>query len=299
MSSENLRERLALSPNRVGSVFLGDIQRHFARPSSRITSAQSTPTSSPPNTSVSGVFAFHQSHGHHPTLPRRSSLDDDIDIDMDPLEPTPAANDLNAPIATLPPLHNDNKPGKVDPVLALELRLRWLEALILGIKQDLSRERKGKGKDVAEYASFGNAQMIASANLKRGETLMRLAQSVQHKLDEALEGNEGLKRFMDNCVSCFLLVGLQCFILTFSFLDDQHTHLLTPTFALSGILPDPPSYDKMTPEEITAFLTEMEPDIRAADRDMLEIDALEQKGVLGSGKLPGMFQPQLYIFANI
>jgi Cu+-exporting ATPase len=33
----------------------------------------------------------------------------------------------------------------------------------------------------------------------------------------------------------------------------------------------------------------MEPDIRAADRDMLEIDALEQKGVLGSGKLPGMF----------
>jgi len=44
----------------------------------------------------------------------------------------------------------------------------------------------------------------------------------------------------------------------------------------------------MTPEEITAFLTEMEPDIRAADRDMLEIDALEKKGVLGSGKLPGM-----------
>jgi len=43
----------------------------------------------------------------------------------------------------------------------------------------------------------------------------------------------------------------------------------------------------MTPEEITAFLTEMEPDIRAADRDMLEIDALEKKGVLGSGKLPG------------
>jgi hypothetical protein len=77
------------------------------------------------------------------------------------------------------------------------------------------------------------------------------------------------------------------------FLDDQHTHLLTPTFALSGILPDPPTYDKMTPEEITAFLTEMEPDIRAADRDMLEIDALERKGVLGSGKLPGMFIHQL------
>ena len=71
-------------------------------------------------------------------------------------------------------------------------------------------------------------------------------------------------------------------------IDDQHSHLLTPSFALSGILQDPPAYEKMTPEEIFAFLTEMEPDIRAADRDMLEIDTLEKKGVLGAGKLPGM-----------
>jgi Cu+-exporting ATPase len=81
------------------------------------------------------------------------------------------------------------------------------------------------------------------------------------------------------------------------FLDDQHAHLLTPTFVLSGILSDPPTYDKMTPEEMTAFLTEMEPDIRAADRDMLEIDALERKGVLGSGKLPGMLHPVFLWFS--
>jgi len=218
-SSENLRDRLTLSPNRVGSVFLGDIQRHrFASPSSRITSAQNTPTSSPPNTSVSGVFALHQSHCHHSTIPRRSSLDDDIDIDMDPPEPAPAViqRHLNAPTTPVP-LHHGNKPGKIDPILALELRLRWLEALILGIKQDLSRERKGKGKDVAEYASFGNAQMIASANLRRGETLMRLAESVQQKLDKALEANEGLKRFMDNCLSCFLFVGARIVLQLLSF----------------------------------------------------------------------------------
>lgn len=71
-------------------------------------------------------------------------------------------------------------------------------------------------------------------------------------------------------------------------LDDQHAHLLTPSFALSGILPDAPTYDKMSAEEINAFLAEMESDIRAADRDMLEIDALEKKGVLGAGKLPGI-----------
>lgn len=56
---------------------------------------------------------------------------------------------------------------------------------------------------------------------------------------------------------------------------------------MSGILPDPPTYDKMTTEEINAFLTEMEPDIRAADRDLLEIVALEKKDVLGAGSLPG------------
>lgn len=71
-------------------------------------------------------------------------------------------------------------------------------------------------------------------------------------------------------------------------IDDQHAHLLTPSFALSGLLPDPPSYENMSPEELEAFLTEMEPDIRAADRDMCEIEALENKGVTGAGKLAGI-----------
>jgi hypothetical protein len=125
----------------------------------------------------------------------------------------PPSPDVKQFDATPPLYHGEgNKPGTIDPVLALELRLRWLEALILGMKQDLSRERKGKGKDAAEYASFGNAQTIASANLKHGETLMRLAQGVQHKLDKALEGNEGLKRFMDNCLACFLLWSIHRFI---------------------------------------------------------------------------------------
>jgi hypothetical protein len=82
-------------------------------------------------------------------------------------------------------------PGKVDPALALELRLKWLEALILGMKQDLGKDRKGKARE--EYTG------IATAHLKPGETLTRLAETVQSKLDKAVEDNEGLKRFMDNC----------------------------------------------------------------------------------------------------
>lgn len=88
-----------------------------------------------------------------------------------------------------PDLHHG--PGKVDPALALELRLKWLEALILGMKQDLGKDRKGKARE--EYTG------IATVHLKPGETLTRLAETVQSKLDKAVEDNEGLKRFMDNC----------------------------------------------------------------------------------------------------
>lgn len=43
----------------------------------------------------------------------------------------------------------------------------------------------------------------------------------------------------------------------------------------------------MSPNELEAFLAELEPDIRAADRDMREIEMLEKKGVTAAGKLPG------------
>ena len=65
-------------------------------------------------------------------------------------------------------------------------------------------------------------------------------------------------------------------------IDDQYAHLLT----LSGIIPNAlPSYENMTPSEFETFLQEMEPDIRAAERDMREIEVLDQKGVTAVGKL--------------
>jgi len=43
----------------------------------------------------------------------------------------------------------------------------------------------------------------------------------------------------------------------------------------------------MSPEEAEVLLVEMEPELRAADRDMHEIGMLEQKGVTAAGKLTG------------
>jgi hypothetical protein len=50
----------------------------------------------------------------------------------------------------------------------------------------------------------------------------------------------------------------------------------------------------MTPEEFEALLQEMELDIRAADRDMREIELLERKGVTGAGKLAGAYTDTLF-----
>lgn len=127
-------------------------------------------------------------------------------------------------------------------MLSLELRLRWLEAILLGVKQGGRRQ-----------------------DLKHGETLVRAADDIQRRLNTVVDGHEGLRKFVQNY--------------------DQHAHLLTPSFALSGVLADAPAYENMSAAELDALLAEMEPDVRAADRDMREIEMLESKGVTEAGKL--------------
>ncbi|KAJ2936967.1 hypothetical protein H1R20_g151, partial [Candolleomyces eurysporus] len=251
----------------IGSVFLGDRQRirHF---SSSTTHSSSTPPSSPPPNGASGMAGRTSSPLSHSF--------DDLGVDQDVADSSPSSSSkrggssregLKAHLRDLPP---EAKRKPIDPELALELRVRWLEAIVLGLKQPqdptgpgtgVGAGRKGKGKEPAP-----------ASLLKHGETLLRLAENVQKQLESAVEGNEGLRKFMDKY--------------------DQHAHFLTPSFALSGVLPDdagsPASYySNLTPEEIDAFLAEMEPDIRAADRDMREIDELVKKGATSTGKLSG------------
>jgi hypothetical protein len=54
----------------------------------------------------------------------------------------------------------------------------------------------------------------------------------------------------------------------------------------------------MSPEEVEALLVEMEPEIRAADRDMREIEILEQKGVTAAGKLARKSCTSLFNFGE-
>lgn len=80
----------------------------------------------------------------------------------------------------------------IDPELSLELRLRWLEALILGTKHD----HKGKETELA-----GPVAASSRSELKQGETLVRAVEDIQKSLNLAVENNDGLKKFMDYCTS--------------------------------------------------------------------------------------------------
>lgn len=108
-----------------------------------------------------------------------------------------------------------------------------------------------------------------------GETLSKATHAIQSRLNGIVEKNDGLKKFMSSY--------------------DQHAHFLTPSFALSGGLSEPPAYENMSAAELEALLAEMETDIRAADRDLQEIDQLNKKGVTSAGKLGDyeILQPRL------
>jgi hypothetical protein len=101
---------------------------------------------------------------------------DDVQSELSAEQPTAAVTPLaQLELSTAPPV--------IDPVLSLELRLRWLEALLLGVRQD-ARDRKGKDK-VPE--------------LKHGETLIHLAGDVQRRLNNVIQSNDSLQRFMSKC----------------------------------------------------------------------------------------------------
>ncbi|KAG6813156.1 hypothetical protein H0H92_013562 [Tricholoma furcatifolium] len=201
----------------IGSVFLGDNTRHRilsnTSHSSHSSPSSSPPPSSPPPSSIAAVF------------PRSIP-------------------------SSIQQIQKQSKPPAtpIDPRLALDLRLRWLEALLIGIGINPKSSRKA-----TEVTSH---------------TLCRTAEDLQRRLDAIVASNDGLKRFLAQY--------------------DQHAHLLTPAFGLSlpGTSLDPASENStMSAAQVEALLAEMEPDIRAAERDMHEIEQLEAKGVTGAGKL--------------
>ncbi|KAG8984014.1 hypothetical protein FRB90_005622, partial [Tulasnella sp. 427] len=125
--------------------------------------------------------------------------------------------------------------------------IKWLEALVIGLKS------------VTDPKAVGEAT--------HPQDLFQHAEEVQIKLHDAIENNDSCRKFIKNY--------------------NQYAHLLSPAAAISPVgSAEVPTYDAMPDQEFETLLAELEPDIRAADRDLLEIDDLDHKGVSAAGKLP-------------
>lgn len=149
----------------LGSVFLGHVQRL------RILS--STPPSSPPP------------NGDAPAASSSEHLEDVLES----LDGTESPAKISA------------APTTIDPVLSLELRLRWLEALLLGVRQ---YDARGGGRDNNNNKdSKTTTSELINSKGPSGQTLVRLAADVQRRLYHVVESNEGLKKFMYQCQSFF------------------------------------------------------------------------------------------------
>ncbi|KAF9447727.1 hypothetical protein P691DRAFT_801916 [Macrolepiota fuliginosa MF-IS2] len=267
----------------IGSAFLGDLQAKRIRHLSSPTSSTSPPASPPAN----AIYNSNQMSTIQSLSPQSKS----------PSQSPQGGDQPNQPWAALglPP----NK-ATIDPILALELRVRWLETLVLGIGapssaaganadgKAIAKDEKGRGalRSIKNKRTDKQKEREQGKGKETATALTRLTEDVKKRLDAIVETNEGLRKFMDNY--------------------DQHAQYLTPTFALSGVMDAPlpstptsedadgnknlspsllPVFEHMSPQEFEAYLTEMEPDVRAADRDMREIEALVGKGVAGAGKL--------------
>ncbi|THV02457.1 hypothetical protein K435DRAFT_775463 [Dendrothele bispora CBS 962.96] len=226
----------------IGSVFLGDSKRIrvLSSPST------STPPSSPPPTastsvSMAGVLSDASAHS-----------DGDVDEIYDGESQSLArSGETQQQWPHSQQQTQQEPPPAIDPEVSLELRLRWLEAIVWGVK----------GKNTPAEKQLAKAKLL---ELGQGDTIARAAANLQRRLDGIVDRNDGLKRFMGHY--------------------DQHAHFLSPAFAL-GLVPDAPSYENMSSAEFEVYLREMSEEIRAADKDMQEIEALDKKGVTGAGKL--------------
>lgn len=98
-----------------------------------------------------------------------------------------------------------SRPPTVDPVTSLELRVRWLEALVSGMSgvdphSAGHHHSKSKADDLKEKEKEENARNFG---------LLRKVDQVQQQLDQVVEENDQLRRFMSKCELNYCI--LHCF----------------------------------------------------------------------------------------
>ena len=88
----------------------------------------------------------------------------------------------------------------IDPVLSLELRIRWIEVLLFGVKQDqatLKKETINNAKNNNKGST--TAASVSTKSKEEKEALVLRAEELKKKLDVIVDSNDGLRKFMDRC----------------------------------------------------------------------------------------------------
>lgn len=203
--------------------------------------------------------------------------------------------------------------GGMTNELALELRVRYLEAVIKGLKEDprLYLEAKTKtngvkdgGGDEGDDSTDEKEQLDGIG--ERGVTITRKIESIQERLDDLVgqNGNESLKSFLRHCTSSPHSLFLTTSTPTNSTDESSNAKYLTPQFALNDITSQPGTQamdigSLMSPSEFAVYIKDLAPDIRQAERDLREIDALEKRGVSAAGVLGSESYCLIFIFIHL
>ena len=158
----------------------------------------------------------------------------------------------------------------ISPLIHLELRLLALEAQILGPR--------------ASYAEPTKPPV--------GSNFAEKVRKVEDELERLSGQNEHLKRLLRECKIVFTSLSLGR-LLILSRPDDGYKPFLSdPSIDASGsslaIIANDSTGASLVPDSTKlAIVLEAGDDMKAAERDLREIDLLRSKGVDGSGNLEG------------
>ncbi|KAJ3876074.1 hypothetical protein F5051DRAFT_454077 [Lentinula edodes] len=248
----------------IGSVFLGDSRRQRVLSSSSSSSVPHTPV-----TPVTPVTPHTPSSSSSATQPTFGTVMDTVQGEIDEggvneegvnegagIDEGKPKQTIDTTTTPLPPFSYieslaQRAPPAIDPLMALELRVRLLEGLVVGL-DGLDQDPK-------------TGVLSTTTTTTTTTTLVKSTENIKRTLNKYVEGNETLRRFMSRY--------------------DQYAPYLTPAFAL-GLLDEStmshPASTSSSPDIIT-YIHEMEPEIRGADASMQEIETMLKRGVLDGG----------------
>lgn len=90
-------------------------------------------------------------------------------------------------------------PPHISPEVALQLRIRWLEALLLGVNDTDKKTSKPPEVVSASKRDDEDEDETEDEEGSDEQTLIRRAEEIQRKLDVVVLKNDDISRFVETC----------------------------------------------------------------------------------------------------